>query len=389
MPQESAEFLELIGNLHQGVVDESMWTSALDGLCDLLGTSRLLFASINTTRGDFDHLLSHRMNPEVFALIAGRLANPRDNPWLTALPREPLRRPVTFDRLGGRRLFEDTGLWNEVYSPFRLGDSAGAVLERQRESTDVALIWRFRREPDFAPADLEAFCALLPHLARAWRVKRTLVEWEAKVGTLKSILDRLERAVIVTGPDGRVRFANRAADHLLSRGDSLDARQGRLRAARPLQDRALVTLIERAACTGAGAGTAAVDAMPIGGQHGGPPLAVVAEPLAPLHAERLGHPAEPGAIIFVGDSEAYTCPSPERLGRIYGLTPAETRVTSLVVQGHGLSAVARALGIGQNTVKYHLKAIFGKVGVSRQPQLVRRVLADVGGLAEPTRSSRE
>jgi DNA-binding CsgD family transcriptional regulator len=223
----------------------------------------------------------------------------------------------------------------------------------------------------------------LPHIARAWRVKRTLVEWESLAGTLKFVLDRLERAVLVTGPDGRVRFANRAADALLSRGDRIDARQGRLRAARSYYNDALVSLIDRAAQTGLGAGTAAVDAISIPSADGNAPLAIVAEPLAPAHSDRLGHSTAPGAVLFISDSEASNDPSLERLRVVYGLTRAEARLTSLVVKGHGIASAAKLLRISQNTVKFHLKTVFSKVDVSRQTQLVRRVLADVGGLAEP------
>ena len=192
------------------------------------------------------------------------------------------------------------------------------------------------------------------------------------VGSLRSALDRLERAVVITGPDGEVRFANRSADRLLRRGDAIDARGGRLRA-----------LIGRAAETAAGAGTAAVDAVavPSAGEH--PPLAVVAEPITPAHGDRIGQAAKAGAIVFIGDSTATRCPSADRLETVYGFTPAETRLASPIVEGGGLARAAGVRAVSPNTATYHLKAVFEKVGVARQAQLVRRVMADVGGLAEP------
>ena len=109
----------------------------------------------------------------------------------------------------------------------------------------------------------------------------------------------------------------------------------------------------------------------------------VAEPLAPAHSDRIGHAGAAGAILFIGDSEASRSPSAERMRVVYGLTPAEARLASVIVAGEGIASACRTLGISPNTAKYHLKAVFGKVGVSSQAQLVRRVLADVGGLAEP------
>jgi DNA-binding CsgD family transcriptional regulator len=238
-------------------------------------------------------------------------------------------------------------------------------------------------QPDFNSADRRLLAALLPHIARAWRVKRMLAEWKALAGTLKFVLDRLDRAVLVTGPDARIRFANRAAERLLSRGDRIDAMRGRLHAATSRDTEALRRLIDTATRTGIGDGQTAVDAVAIRGAVESSPLAVVAEPLAPAHGETLGHEASPGAVLFIGESEASIRPSAERLRIVYGLTPAEARLTSLIVEGHDIASAALAAGVSENTVKYHLKAVFGKVGVSRQAQLVRRVLADVGGLAEP------
>ena len=210
-----------------------------------------------------------------------------------------------------------------------------------------------------------------------------LGEWKALAGTLKFVLDRLDRAVLVTGPEGQIRFANRAADHLLSRGDGVDATRGRLRAARSRDTDALRHLIERATQTGTGAGRTAVDALAVRRTDDSPPLAIVAEPLAPTHGEILGHEASPGAILFIGELQASSRPSQDRLRIVYGLTPGEAQVAFLIVDGHDIASAARTAGISGNTVKYHLKAVFEKVGVSRQAQLIRRVLADVGGLAEP------
>jgi DNA-binding CsgD family transcriptional regulator len=383
MRNEASEMLELVGKLHEGVVDPDSWRSGLDSVCDFVGTSLLLLGAINQSRRTLDHAVGHRMRSESFELISGPLANRVDNPWLAMLPDQPLRRPLTLGRLVSRPALERTRLWKEVYVPFRVSDSAGAMLERQPDLAEVVMIGRFQPHPEFSAAELNAFAAVLPHLARAWRVKRALAAWEARAGTLKYILDRLERAVVVAGPDGKVRFANRAADRLLSRGDGLDARHGRLHASRSYHDAALHSLIDRAARTGIGAGTAAVDAVSIPSAADGPTLAVVAEPLAPAHSDCLGHRADAGAILFIGDSIAASSPSAERLRVVYGLTRAEARLTSLIVEGRDIVAAAESLKVSTNTVKYHLKAIFGKVGVSRQSQLVRRVLADVGGLAEP------
>jgi len=127
----------------------------------------------------------------------------------------------------------------------------GATLERQPEYADVLVVGRKVGEANFSKRGKQALQALLPHLARAWRVTRAMAEMEVMVGSLKLVLDRIDRAVVIAGPDGEIRFANQSADRLLGLGDAIDATHGRLCALRAGDTTALRTLIARAAGTAA------------------------------------------------------------------------------------------------------------------------------------------
>ena len=53
------------------------------------------------------------------------------------------------------------------------------------------------------------------------------------------------------------------------------------------------------------------------------------------------------------------------------LTPRETQVLELVADGLPNKAIAERLGIGSETVKFHLGSILGKLGASNRPDPVR------------------
>jgi DNA-binding CsgD family transcriptional regulator len=55
----------------------------------------------------------------------------------------------------------------------------------------------------------------------------------------------------------------------------------------------------------------------------------------------------------------------------YGLTPAEARVALHIIGGGDIASFAKAAGVSPGTVRSQLKAVFAKVGVSRQAELVR------------------
>jgi LuxR family transcriptional regulator, maltose regulon positive regulatory protein len=60
------------------------------------------------------------------------------------------------------------------------------------------------------------------------------------------------------------------------------------------------------------------------------------------------------------------------------LTPAETRVLSLLPTYRTLAAIGTQLGIGRPTVKTHVENIYKKLGASTRAEAVMR--AETGGL---------
>jgi two-component system nitrate/nitrite response regulator NarL len=62
------------------------------------------------------------------------------------------------------------------------------------------------------------------------------------------------------------------------------------------------------------------------------------------------------------------------------LTPRETEILTLVGQGMSNKAVARHLGISVHTVKFHLEALFSRLGATNRAEAVAKGL--VGGVIE-------
>ena len=59
------------------------------------------------------------------------------------------------------------------------------------------------------------------------------------------------------------------------------------------------------------------------------------------------------------------------LASLYGLTETEARLASALSGGHSLESAAALLRHRPSTARAHLKAVFRKVGVNRQQDLVR------------------
>lgn len=92
--------------------------------------------------------------------------------------------------------------------------------------------------------------------------------------------------------------------------------------------------------------------------------------------------ALPGPLVLVAiwDDDEPPRPSGAVARCLYGLTPAEARVATSIATGRTVAAIADELSVQANTVRAHLKSIYGKTGAVGQADLVRRLLCGPAGL---------
>jgi DNA-binding CsgD family transcriptional regulator len=81
----------------------------------------------------------------------------------------------------------------------------------------------------------------------------------------------------------------------------------------------------------------------------------VAKPITTLGLQRFIEEAKPSHSLLAPTS--------------FGLSPAEQRVFGLLAGRFSNGEVARTLGVSIETVKSHVKAIFGKLGVESRKEI--------------------
>jgi DNA-binding CsgD family transcriptional regulator len=84
---------------------------------------------------------------------------------------------------------------------------------------------------------------------------------------------------------------------------------------------------------------------------------------------------EGGHILVSFDDEVALANRLSTAAAIFGLSPAQVRLSRHIADGHDLSHAAAELGISVNTARTQLKRIFDKTGVHSQPALVRVLLS--------------
>lgn len=75
-------------------------------------------------------------------------------------------------------------------------------------------------------------------------------------------------------------------------------------------------------------------------------------------------------------------PGPTVAGDTHRLTPQERQVLALLIEGHHRKTAADVMGISVNTVSFHLKNAYTKLGVHSKTEAVVKVL--LGGIPVAT-----
>lgn len=79
--------------------------------------------------------------------------------------------------------------------------------------------------------------------------------------------------------------------------------------------------------------------------------------------------------ISIFDERSPKKPDADILKASFGLTNAETRLALLLAAGSTIADATEKLCVSRHTVRAHLRALFEKVGVSRQADLVRKIIS--------------
>jgi DNA-binding CsgD family transcriptional regulator len=245
------------------------------------------------------------------------------------------------------------------------------VAVRQGERRSVLSLFRPDGAPEFGAEERRLHALLLPHFRRAVWLQERL----ALAGAQEAALDRLAFGLLLLDGEGRVLFANRAAQAALEQRDGLAQRAGRLTASDARAAVALERLVRAVVAPDPRRPASAGGVLALPRPSGKLPCRLIASPLP--HDLALGLPAGGRARVLLVVSEPDRVPTPplEQLRGLLGLTRQEARLALALAEGSELKEAAEGLGIGYETARSHLRAALAKAGVRRQGQLVAQVVA--------------
>lgn len=254
------------------------------------------------------------------------------------------------------------------------------VLSRSGANMTFLMLAYREGKPDFSLEVVEHIRALLPGLERALSFGPRVRRMRSLERAALRAMDMMPVGAAVLDMQGAVLEANSLARAAIDAGDGVALTNGGLFTFYGGRRTTLRDMITRIGGREQNADEPILFAVPR--SAGRRPLTIMLLPIG--DDQDSAGPGEfgsaPSALLFIGDPDRPTHFDPARIARLYGLSRAESRVAALLASGYRLDQVAETLDIAYETVRKHLKQIFGKTATSRQAELVRMLVTGPAGL---------
>ncbi len=261
--------------------------------------------------------------------------------------------------------------YNEVMRPLRIFYVMGTGVSLDQDGgIGIIGVHRQRREGTFDAEAEQRMRLFIPHFQRAMSLTHRLQTLEIQRDSGMASLDALSLGLVLAGVDGKIFFANSVAERHLQAGAAVTSLRGHLR----LRDARAHDILKQAIQTTA--------ALAYGKSVSSSPLIVVQSQEetrlsllvcpAPTACHFSG-PNVPVVAIYIGEPDRKPISLRDLLTQVYGLTPAEGRLLTALLDGERLQETADRLEISVNTIRTQLRSLFAKTGHRRQSDLIRDV----------------
>ena len=213
---------------------------------------------------------------------------------------------------------------------------------------------------------------LLPHVHRTVLIRQALAASDALGAGVAGLLDSDRIGVVQLDRCGRVLAVNPPALEILRRGDALFDRDGVLDARLPADRNRLGRLLARALPDWRGeapSGGSMTVRQPSGRSQLGLHIIPVGDPASDFGGRRVA------ALVLVVDPARRPRIDASRVAATLGLTPSESRMAAQLAEGLRVQQIAAAEGWSEHYVRWLVKRVYRKLGISGQVALVQHVLA--------------
>ena len=265
-----------------------------------------------------------------------------------------------------------TELYQDFSRPNGVFHTCWSAVEQSKSVAAGLGFIRPENTKPFESKDTDLLRLLNPHLNKAFRLQRIIAEATDQNTALLSSVAQLDFGVIAIGIDGRVTNLSVPAKRILDERDGIRVRSGRLEAASRTENSKLQQMLRVAGNSLVDSSQPDGNTMLVSRETAKRPLQVS---VFPFVSSLLLTEDRPQMLVVLSDPSAKPVSRAAVLRSLYGLTPTESRLADLLLQGFEVREAADRLGTTLETARFHLKRVLAKTGARRQVELVRLMLS--------------
>ena len=371
-------FARALAALDEAALDDSQWPAAAGLLDEACGTrasslafstgrlskeAKIFFARI-CVGGERREDLEREYFDVYYALDE---AVPR----VTALPDGNL---VHIPDLYTAKEKEISRSYNEFVIPMGAQNCVNVRMTVPQESRVYWSVSRRKDSGGWRSDQIQMIERLLPHVGRFVQLRQVLFDAHASRASLTQLLDNSRCGIIQLDWRGRIVQVNDYARNLLREGDGLFDKGGFLSARAPADNENLKRVLGNALPKLGDPGVSG--SVTVGRTSVAPRLLLYA--LSVGERQRSFEIARDAVLVLVVDPATKAAIDPAVVAAALDLTPSESRIASLLAEGNSIRDIAHSTGREESTIRWHIKHIFTKQGITRQAELIRRVLELAG-----------
>ena len=366
---ETAELSRVIERIYDAAMDSNLWRVVLAEIATLVnGHSATIFSKTSSlSTGVIFHDDGRIPAPQKQSYFSQYI---RLDPCNTLQYFGEIEKPVSASSVISFEELQESRFYREWAAPQGLVDFVTVALEKSTASAALFGVFRHESQGIADEALMRRIELIAPHIRRAVFIGRAFDMKVTESAALADTLDGLSNALFLLDREARIVHANAVGYHALEDQQICRAFGGRL----VFNDRGVNETLKEslAGISLANAADKPRDLVLTIEREDGERFIAHLLPLA-FHSGRARSSSSAIAVLYLQRAALELDSAPTVIAKTYGLTPTELRVLLAIVEIGGVPETAESLGIGEGTVKTHLRRIFAKTGSERQADLVKLV----------------
>ena len=375
-PDSEQLVLSLIDDIYSASLEPSLWTGVIKRIVEAVGgaTGQLVSPNESATTSLWAPYGFGRETMEPYARYYHKV-----DVWTQRA--DALRIPpcsiLTGEQMVNSSAFMRSEYYNDFLKRYDFQRIVACFVDDGKSGDVPKTSLSIYRPPGSEPFDQDAVNLLgqiAPHVRRAIRLHWRIHDLEHKRASNTEALEHLTVGIALVDESHRVTYLNQTARKIVNANGGLNVVDGELAAAVSAETVELSRLLAEATRAAVSLNGRRTGSIMVTRTTSGLPYRVSVIPMPARGAFVVGR-QHTAAIVFISESQLTRQASVDLVARIHALSPAETRLLQILLDGKPLKKVAAILDVTVNTAHTQLSNIYRKTGAHRQVDLANLVMS--------------